>query len=119
MEKSKPAATLRDLVRWTLASHVPPLALYGWALLTRSIPSESVWSAAGGNHGPWYTEWQGYVIGGFVLAQVLLWFGTFAVVSLHAVVARDLRSLGYGVLILGGQFLLFCFGTARYLWTVD
>jgi len=101
------------------ALHLPPLLLYGYSRLLRLIPSESAWFAYGGNHGPWYTEWQGSVLGCCFLGQVGLAVLTLVLAFDAMLSRRGFRTLGYGLILFGGQVVLFWLSMRTYFWTVD
>ena len=105
----------------TLFICIPPLVIYGWARFTGALPSEAEWIHRGGNHGPWWDQPQGIIIGLAWLVIITLPFITFLIsIALSLSIEKQrLLTLAKGVALAIFQFAIGWFLFLPMLWAVD
>lgn len=110
---------LSGLFAGTVALPVPPLLMYAHARILGRLPSEEVWFAGGGNHGPWYGDLHGMLISAVYFGQLLLFLATLVMVPIASLTDRSWRTLLAGVCLVALQAASFWFGLVAYFWTVE
>ena len=93
-----------------------PFAVYAWARATGSLPSEEVFRRSGGNHSPWWTEWQGNLIGLPLALLVVVALVTSIVLSIFE---RKAWPLVGGMLLIVFQVVLIFVQLNFLFWTID
>lgn len=93
--------------------------MYAHARMTGELPSEEVWFASGGNHGPWYGDLHCMLISSVYIGQLLLFLATLVMVPIASLADRSGRTFLAGVCLIVLQAASFWFGLAAYWWTVE
>ena len=125
MPKNEQARYFNRIYQWlffaTFAVCLPSLAVYSYARFTGALPVAEVWEKRGGNHGPWWDELQGALIGLSFLAMLALPWVTFFFALAMSVQSKNRKLLifGKGLALAALQLII---GFALFLpmlWTVD
>lgn len=112
--------TLKAMPVITLLAGAPPFFIYGWARLMGSLPSEHVWETRGGNHGPWWGQWQELSLALSLLAMMALPFVTLLLAALR-VRWDEKRLLRFSQGVSLALLQIFCahLMMAVLFWTID
>jgi len=113
------SSAFKFLFIFTLFLGVPPFLIYAQARWSGALPSEAVWSARGGNHGPWWDSWQA-----LPMALPMLVLGSLAFVSVLIGLFMGAKSKGfapiiYGLCLAGLQFFIAFLQLVFLFWTVE
>jgi hypothetical protein len=97
-----------------------PVGAYGLARLTGSLPAEEEWSRLGGNHGPWWTAPQGWLIAvPWVLLLYLVIPATLVAGTYLTVASRKAIPIIWALILLALQGMMLAGQVWTLLWLVD
>jgi len=125
MPENEQARYFNRIFKWlffiTFVVCLPSIAMYFYARLTGSLPSEAAWNKRGGNHGPWWGEPQGTLIEYSLLAMLLLPCITFmfALATSLEMKLRKLKACNQLFALASFQFLVGFVVFFLIFWTVD